>query len=128
MDNDKKLLEKMKLRIVRSFMWRKDVVLPLAKELDIYIEDCEKILMDNLDMSSLEALHATLESSKPQYYKEKLHVDLKLYWLSDVLEIITNEEGDRIKSNLVKEILKGKDYEDALEKGKKQILDLVLVE
>ena len=128
MDNDKELLEKMKLRIVRSFMWRKDVVIPLAKELDIYIEDCEKILMDNLDMSSLESLHATFESSRPKILKEKLHVDLQLTWLSDVLEIISYEEGERIKSSLAKEILKGKDYEEVLEKGKKQILDLVLIE
>ena len=128
MDEDKKLLEKMKLRILRSFRWKEDIVTPLANDLKISNEEIEKILMNHLDMSSLEALHSTFESAKPNCISEKLHVDLKFCWLCDVLELITVEEANRIKINLVKEIIDGKDYNIVLEEGKKQILDLLLIE
>jgi len=126
-DEDEKLLETMKLRILRSFRWREDVVNPLAKELEISNEIFEKILMNHLDMSSLEALHATLESAKPKCIFEKLHVDLRLCWLCDVMEIITIEEANRIKLSLVKEIINGKNYDMALKDGKKQVLNLLLI-
>ncbi|WP_297898465.1 DUF1959 family protein [Methanobrevibacter sp.] len=125
MDEDKKLLETMKLRILRSFKWKEDVVTPLANELEISNEELEKILMNNLDMSSLEALHATLESAKPKCLSEKLHADLRFCWLCDVMEIITIEEANRIKFSLVKEIINGKDYDLVLKDGKKQVLDLL---
>jgi energy-converting hydrogenase A subunit M len=127
-DEDEKLLEKMKLRILRSFKWREDVVIPLANELEITDEEFEKILMDHLDMSSLEALHPTFESAKPKCIAERLHADLRLCWLSDVMELITTEEADRVKMGLVKEILNGKEYDEVLQDGKKQILDLLLIE
>jgi len=126
-DEDEKLLETMKLRILRSFRWREDVVNPLAKELEISNEIFEKILMNHLDMSSLEALHATLESAKPKCIFEKLHVDLRLCWLCDVMEIITIEEANRIKLSLVKEIINGKNYDMALKDGKKRVLNLLLI-
>lgn len=127
MDEDQKLLEKMKLRILRSFKWRDDVVTPLANELEISNEEMEKILMNHLDMSSLEALHPTFESAKPKCIAERLHADLRLCWLCDVMEIISVEESNRIKMTLVKEILDGKDYDKALIDGKKQVLDLLLI-
>jgi energy-converting hydrogenase A subunit M len=127
-DEDKKLLEKMKLRILRSFKWREDIVTPLANDLEISIEEVEKILMNHLDMSSLEALHPTFESAKPKCIAKRLHADLRLCWLCDVMELITVVEADRIKMNLIKEIINGKDYNEALEYGKKQVLDLLLIE
>lgn len=127
-DEDKQLLEKMKLRILRSFRWKEDVITPLASELEITNEEFEKILMNHLDMSGLEALHATLESARPKCIAEKLHADLRLCWLCDVMEIITVEESNRIKTNLVNDIINGKKYSDALEIGKKQVLDLLLIE
>ena len=125
MDEDKELLETMKLRIIRSFKWREDVVIPLATELEIATEELEKILMNHLDMSSLEALHATFESARPKCLSERLNSDLRLCWLCDVLEIITKEEANEIKVKLIKEIMDGKDYQEALEGGKKQVLNLL---
>lgn len=128
MDEDKELLEKMKLRILRSFKWKEDIVTPLANELEISNEEIEKILMNHLDMSSLEALHPTFESARPKCLANRLHADLQLCWLCDVMDLITKEESDRIKMSLVKEILNGKDYDDALQYGKKQVLELLLIE
>nr|WP_084270704.1 DUF1959 family protein [Methanobrevibacter cuticularis] len=115
----------MKLRILRSFKWKEDVVNPLAIELEITNEDMEKILMNKLDMSSLEALHATFESARPHCLSEKLHADLRLCWLCDVMDLLSIEEADEIKIKLVKEIIGGKDYKEALTLGKKQILTLL---
>jgi len=127
-DEDKKLLEKMKLRILRSFKWNEDIVTPLANDLEISNEEFENILMNHLDMSSLESLHPTFESAKPKCIAMKLHVDLKFCWLCDVMKLITIEEANRIKMNLVKEIIDGKEYNNALEDGKKQVLNLLLIE
>ena len=124
MDEDKELLKKMKLRILRSFKWKKDVVSPLANELGITNEEFEKILMDHLNMSNLEALHSTFESARPSCLNQRLQADLRLCWLCDVMGIVTVDEANRIKMNLVEEIIDGKEYDKALEDGKKQILDL----
>ena len=51
-------------------------------------------------MASLEALHARYESSQHYCIKEKVHADLKLCWLSDVMNILTNEQTEKIKINL----------------------------
>jgi len=126
-DEDKELLEKMKLRILRSFKWKNDVVSPLAIELGITKEEFEKILMDHLDMSSLESLHSTFESARPRCLSKRLHADLRLCWLCDVMEIVTVDEANRIKMSLVKEIIDGKEYEKVLEDGKKQIVDLLSI-
>ena len=127
MDEDKKLLEKMKLRILQSYKWKEDVVSPLANELGITDEEFEKILMNHLDMSNLEALHSTFESARPNCLNQRLHTDLRLCWLCDVMEIITIDEANRIKVNLIKEITNGKEYDKALEEGKKQIVDLLSI-
>ena len=127
MDEDEKLLEKMKLRIIQSFRWKKDVVAPLAKDLGASVEKIEKILMGHLDMSTLEAIHSTFESAKPKCIAEKLHVDLMFCWLCDVMELITVEEANRIKTSLVNDIINGKNYDDALIDGKKQILYLLIL-
>jgi len=125
LDEDQELLETMKLRILRSFMWREDVVIPLAEKLEITTEDLEQILMNHLDMSSLEAIYPRFESARTKYFSEKLHSDLRLCLLCDVLEIIPEEEANKIKENLVKEISKGKDYETTLKNGKKQVLNFL---
>ena len=125
MDEDEKLLEKMKLRILRSFKWKEDIVTSLATELGVSNEEIEKILMKHLDMSSLEALHPTFESARPKCISERLHADLRLCWLCDVMGLVTVEEALRIKKSLVKEIINGKKYEEALNDGKKQVLDLL---
>lgn len=125
MDEDKELLELMKLRILRSFKWREDVVVPLSNELDISPDEFEKILMNHLDMSSLESLHPTFESAKPKCISERLHADLKLCWLCDVMKLIMDDEADLIKKKLVEEVINGKKYDDVLDDGKKQILDLL---
>jgi energy-converting hydrogenase A subunit M len=128
LDEDKELLEKMKLRIIRSFMWEKDIVTPLSNKLEISNEETEKILINSLDMSSLEALHATFESSRAKCISDKIHVDLQLCWLCDVLELITIDESNRIKKNLVKKIINGKSYNDVLKDGKKLVLELLLID
>lgn len=125
MDEDYELLETMKLRILRSYRWKEDVVNPLANELEVTTDELEKILMNHLDMSSLEALHPTFESARPKCISERLHSDLRLCWLCDVMEIITEKEADKIKVKLVKEIINGKSYEDVLEDGKKQVLNFL---
>ncbi len=126
MDNNESLLELMKIRIVTSFRWREDIVLPLADELGIEKEEMEQILIKNLDMSSLEALHPRFESARPRCLKERIHADLRLCYLSDVMEIVSGDDSEKITTKISKEVLDGTPYNQALEDGKKQLLEILL--
>ena len=77
-------------------------------------------------MSDLENMHATFEIANREKIKRQLHLDLRLYWLSDVAKLVSEEDADRICHQLTKDIVKhGKKYEDALVEGRAQIVELL---
>jgi energy-converting hydrogenase A subunit M len=121
------VLHIMKMRIVESYRWKLDIVEPISKELGISEDELEEILIKRLDMASLEALHPRYESSKHYCIKEKLHADLRLCWLSDVMNILSKEEAEDIKNKIASEILtEGKSYQEALEDGRKDLLEYLM--
>ena len=103
MNNEEKL-EMMKLRILHSFRWEKDITIPLSEEFGISKEEFDDILMDHFDMSDLENMHATYEVANKEKVKKQLHLDLRLYWLSDVIKLVSEEDADRICHQLTKDI------------------------
>ena len=121
------LLITMKKRILHSYKWREDVIIPFAKELEISIDELEEILMKRLDMSSLEAINPRFESSQLRCIKERIHADLRLCWLCDVMNIITKEKSSIIKNQIAYEILKeNKPYDKAIEEGRKNLLEEIM--
>jgi energy-converting hydrogenase A subunit M len=121
------LLITMKKRILHSYKWREDVIIPFAKELEISTDELEEILMKRLDMSSLEAINPRYESSQLRCIKERIHADLRLCWLCDVMNIITKEKSTIIKNKIAYEILKeNKPYEKAIEEGRKNLLEEIM--
>jgi len=121
---NEKLLITMKKRILNSYKWRKDVIVPFAAELEISPEELEQILMKKLDMSSLEAINPRFESSKLRCIKEKIHSDLRLCWLCDIMNIVTEEKSKAIVDKIAYEVLKeNKSYDKAIEKGRKDLLE-----
>ena len=120
------LMELMKGRILSSYRWQEDIIKPFSKEMNISTETFEKILMRRLDMSSLEAIQPRVESSRFSCILDKIHSDLQICWLTDVMEIISNEEADAIKDKIAKEVLEGKSYEDAIMDGKKELIDYLM--
>ena len=121
---NEKLLITMKKRIIESYKWREDVVIPFAKELEISTDELEEVLMKRLDMSSLEAINPRFESSQLRCIKERIHADLRLCWLCDVMNIVTEEESDRIQNKIAHEVLrKNKSYDKAIEEGRKDLLE-----
>ncbi|OWT33531.1 NiFe hydrogenase [Methanobrevibacter sp. 87.7] len=124
--SDESRLRLYKTRIIKSFRWQKDIINPCAKYLGISNDEFEDILMDKLDMSSLESLHATYESSLHEELMLKLHVDLKFFWFVDVLNLISEEEATQLKVKLAKEVqYKHMTYDEAVEEGKKEFLDII---
>lgn len=122
--NDEELLLRMKKRIVTSYRWQEDIILPFSAELKIKPEELENILMRRLDMSSLEALHARFESSRLRCTKEKIHSDLKLCWLSDVMDLLTEDESELIKNKIAFKVLNGNEpYKKAIEEGRKELVE-----
>jgi len=121
---NERLLITMKKRIIESYKWREDVVIPFAKELEISTDELEEVLMKRLDMSSLEAINPRFESSQLRCIKERIHADLRLCWLCDVMNILTEEESNRIQNKIAHEVLrKNKSYDKAIEEGRKDLLE-----
>jgi energy-converting hydrogenase A subunit M len=121
------LLITMKKRILHSYKWREDVIIPFAKELEISTDELEEILMKRLDMSSLEAINPRFESSQLRCIKERIHADLRLCWLCDVMNIITKEKSSIIKNKIAYEVLKeNKPYNKAIEEGRKDLLEEIM--
>lgn len=124
--NDEERLESMEKRILHSFKWIKDVTIPVADEFGITPEELEEIFMNALDMSSLEALHSTFDSANYLALKEQIYIDLRLCWFSGTLELITEEEAEDIKTRLADAVYdKGRNYEEVLDEGRKEILALL---
>ena len=121
------LLITMKKRILHSYKWREDVIIPFAKELEISTDELEEILMKRLDMSSLEAINPRFESSQLRCIKERIHADLRLCWLCDVMNIISKEKSNIIKNKIAHEILEeNKSYDKAIEEGRKNLLEEIM--
>ncbi|MGB9936911.1 MAG: DUF1959 family protein [Methanobacterium sp.] len=125
-EKNESLMEVLKGRILASYRWQEDIILPFSKEMGITPNELEKILMKRLDMSSLEALHPRFESSKYLCIIDRLHSDLKICWLSDVMNIISKEKADAIKDKIAKEVIEGKSYDDAIADGKKELIEYLM--
>ena len=118
-------LELMQNRIIKSYAWQRDIIVPLSKEFDCSADELEKVFFDLLDMSSLEALHGTLESANDICLYQKFNADLRLCWFIDTLELIPRKDGKELKMKLVNEVKNGKSYEDALKEGRLELFELL---
>ena len=124
MDDDAKL-KLMQTRIIKSFAWQRDIIIPLSKDFDCTVEEVEEMFFNSLDMSSLEALHATHESAQDICLYQKFNADLRLCWFKETLELISDEDAKDLKMKLVNEVKNGKSYEDALKEGHLQLFELL---
>ncbi len=124
MDDDAKL-RLMQKRIIKSYAWQRDIIVPFSKDFDCTVDELEEVFFDLLDMSSLEAMHATFESAQDICLYQKLNADLSLCWFIDTLELISHEDGKKLKMNIIDEIKNGKSYDDALKEGKLELFKLL---
>ena len=124
MDNNSKM-KLMKTRIIRSYAWQRDIIIPLSQEFDCSSEELEEVFFDLFDMSTLEAFHSTFETAQDSCLAQKLNADLRLCWFTQTLEVISPEEGDALKEGLIDEIKNGKSYEDALKEGRLELFQLL---
>ena len=124
MDDDAKL-RLMQNRIIKSYAWQRDIIVPLSKEFDCTVEELEELFFSLMDMDSLENMHGTFESAKDICLYQKFNADLRLCWFIGTLEIIPPEEGRKLKMKLVKEVKNGKSYEDALKEGQLELYQLL---
>ena len=124
MDDDAKL-RLIQKRIIKSYAWQRDIIVPLSNDFDCTTDELEEVFFDLLDLDSLEALHGTFESAQDICLYQKLNADLRLCWLIDTLELLPRESGRNLKMKLVKEIKNGKSYEDAVKEGKLELFRLL---
>lgn len=124
MDDDEKLIL-MKQRIIRSYAWNRDIVVPLSKDFGCTAEELEELLFDLFDMSTLENSHGTFETAQYLCLLKKLHADLRLCWFVGYLEAISEDEADELKEKLANEIINGRDYSEVLDEGQKELYALL---
>ena len=124
MEDDAKL-ELMQKRIIKSYAWQRDIIIPLSKDFNCTVDELEEVLFNSLDMASLEALHGTFETAKDICLYQKLNADLRLCWFTETLELISKEDGKDLKMKIIKEIKNGKSYEDALKEGQLELFELL---
>ena len=124
MDDDAKL-RLMQNRIIKSYAWQRDIIVPLSKEFDCTVEELEELFFSLFDLGTLEALHGTFDSAQDICLYQKFNADLRLCWFVGTLEIIPPEEGRKLKMKLVEEVKNGKSYEDALKEGQLELYELL---
>ena len=124
MDDDAKL-KLMQKRIIRSYAWQRDIVVPLSKEFGCTVEELEDVFFDLFDMDSLENMHGTFESAKDICLYQKLNADLRLCWFNGTLEVISKEDSENLKMKILNEIKNGKSYDDALKEGQLELFQLL---
>lgn len=124
MDDDAKL-KLMQNRIIKSYAWQRDIIVPLSKDFDCTVDELEELFFSLMDMDSLENMHGTFESAKDICLYQKFNADLRLCWFIGTLELIPPEEGRRLKMKLVEEVKNGKSYEDALKEGQLELYELL---
>ena len=123
--NDEEKLELMKDRIVKTYVIQKDIINPLSKDFDCTPEELEHVFFDLLDMSSLEAMHATFESAEDICLYQKFNADLRLCWFNGTLELISDSDAKKLKMELVEKVKSGKSYEDVLKEGRLELFELL---
>ena len=124
MDDDAKL-RLMQKRIIKSYAWQRDIVVPLSGEFGCTVEELEDVFFDLFDMDSLENMHGTFESAKDICLYQKLNADLRLCWFNGTLEVISKEDAENLKMKILNEIKNGKSYEDALKEGQLELFQLL---
>ena len=123
--DDKERLRLMQTRIVKSYAWQRDVIVPLSKDFDCTVEELEDVFFDLFDMDTLNGLHGTFESAEDICLYQKFNADLRLCWFTGTLEVITPEDAKQLKMKLVNEVKNGKSYEDALKEGHLELFELL---
>ena len=124
MDDDAKL-RLMQNRIIKSYAWQRDIIVPLSKDFDCTVEELEELFFSLMDMDSLENMHGTFESAKDICLYQKFNADLRLCWFIGTLEVITHEDGEKLKEKLVEEVKSGKPYEEVLKQGHLELFELL---
>lgn len=124
MDDESKMIL-MKERIFGSYAWQRDIVNPLSKDYDCTPDELKEVFFKLFDMSTLEASHGSLDVAQDICLAKKFHADLRLCWYIGTLEIITSEEGDKLKEKLVDLVKSGKSYEDVLKEGQLELFKLL---
>ena len=123
--DDKERLRLMQTRIIKSYAWQRDVIVPLSKDFDCTVEELEEVFFDLFDMDTLNGLHGTFSSAEDICLYQKFNADLRLCWFSGTLEVISPEDAKELKMKLVREVKNGKSYEDALKEGHLELFELL---
>ena len=124
MDDDAKL-RLMQKRIIKSYAWQRDVIVPLSKEFDCTVDELEDVFFDLFDMDTLQALHGTFKSAEEICLSQKLNADLRLCWFIQTLEVITPQDGEKLKEKLIEEYKNGKSYDEILKEGRLDLFELL---
>jgi energy-converting hydrogenase A subunit M len=116
-----------KYNIIRDNRYiMEEVIVPISKVLNLPIDEVVEIFVRKCDSATLYELHAYAEQAKMGCLGRKVDIDLGLCWLSDFFGLISKKDADLIRKKVVEShILYKKPYKEALEEGRKLIIQLL---
>ncbi len=104
-----------------------EVIVPIAKALKLPVEDVVDIFVKRYDGAGLYETHALSEQARMGCLGRKVDIDLGLCWICDFFDLIDKEEADLIRKKVVEEtVLYKKPYKEALEMGRKVLIELLI--
>ena len=124
MDDESKM-KLMKERILGSYAWQRDIINPLSKDFGCTPEELKEVFFKLFGMDTLEAFHGTFDVANRLCLEKKFHADLRLCWFIGYLEVLSDEEGDKLKKKLVDEVLSGRDYDEVLKEGQLELFEIL---
>jgi energy-converting hydrogenase A subunit M len=126
-------LKKIKIWELESYYYQKDVVKPLAKILNLSIDDMTDLIANNLDMARIESSHSSVEQVKHFILEKHIDLDLGLDYFHN-LELLNDDQINLIKKEIMNELeisgilaikSESKEYKELIEKGKEKILNIL---
>ncbi|AEF97155.1 DUF1959 domain-containing protein [Methanotorris igneus] len=116
-----------KYNIIRDNRYiMEEVIIPISKVLNLPTEEVVEIFVRKCDSATLYELHAYAEQAKMGCLGRRVDIDLGLCWLSDFFGLISKKDADLIRKKVVEShILYKKPYKEALEEGRKLIIQLL---
>lgn len=98
-------IQTIKLWKLESYSYKKNVVEPLSRFLNLSPREVKELLAKNLDMVRIEASHSSAEQAKLFRMERQFQVDLGLDYLLQ-LELLSKDQIALIQDNFRKEVEK----------------------
>ncbi|HIP91008.1 MAG TPA: DUF1959 domain-containing protein [Methanothermococcus okinawensis] len=117
---------KQKYNIIKNRYVMEEVIVPIAKVLELPLEEVIELFVRMYDGADLYESYAFAEQARMACLGRKVDIDLGLCWICDFYGLISKREGDLIRKKVVEDVLLNNvPYKEALKRGRELLLKLL---